>query len=402
MNKFFTITPDLSWIGSLDPNLRVFDIVMETEFGTTYNAYVLKTSEGHILFETVKEKFFPEYLEKLRQLVNLDDIKYIIVNHTEPDHAGSVGKLLELIPTATVVGTIHAIKYLSNIIHMPFESRRVKDGETLALGNKTLRFLTVPQLHWPDTMYTYIEEDQLLVTCDSFGAHYACDHVLRSDLDPSHEADFLSAYKYYYDMIMGPFKPFVLSALQKIKDLELQFICPGHGLVLDASNMSYYMNLYKEWSQPQKRDTPSIVVPYVSAYGYTAELAAQIAEGAKSISDDLDVLLFDLVEADSNHVLHEISFSKGVIFGSPTILADALPPIWSLLTSLNPIIHKGLKASCFGSYGWSGEATKNIEQRLKQLKFDIPVEPMSICFRADDKQLEAAFEFGAEFARKVL
>lgn len=402
MNKVITITPDLFWVGALDPDLKIFDIVMETEFGTTYNAYVLHTSEGHILFETVKEKFFPGYIEKLQSLIKLEDIKYIVVNHTEPDHAGSVGKLLELAPNATVLGTIHAIKYLGNIINTPFKSERVKEGDTIQLGGKTLRFIMVPQLHWPDTMYTYIEEDNTLITCDSFGAHYCGDTILRSELAASEEANFLSAYEYYYNMIMGPFKPFVLSALEKIKDLDINFICPGHGLVLDQSNMAQYINLYKEWSQPQKRDTPSIVIPYVSAYGYTAELAAQIAEGAKSVSDDVEVLLFDLVEADMNTVIHQVSLSKGLLVGSPTILADALPPIWTLLTSLNPIIHKGLKASCFGSYGWSGEATKNITDRLRQLKFDVPVEPMAVFFRANEDQLGQAFEFGADFARKVL
>ncbi|MGL4737633.1 MAG: FprA family A-type flavoprotein [Cellulosilyticaceae bacterium] len=402
MNKITTITPGLSWIGALDPTLRVFDIVMETEFGTTYNAYVLQTTEGHILFETVKEKFFPGYLEKLESLINISDIKYIVVNHTEPDHAGSVGKLLELAPDATVVGTVHALKYLGQIINAPFKSQRVKDGDRLTLGDKTLRFLLVPQLHWPDTMYTYIESDRVLVTCDSFGAHYSCENILRSQLAPSEEANFLSAYKYYYDMIMGPFKPFVLSALEKILDLEIKFICPGHGLILDHTNMQYYMDLYKEWSLPKERAIPSIVIPYVSAYGYTAELAAEIAKGAKSVCDQVDILLFDMVEADMQTVLAEISEAKGLILGSPTILADALPPIWTILTSLNPVIHKGLKATCFGSYGWSGEATKNIADRIKQLKFDVPVEPMAILFRADDKQLEAAFEFGAEFARHVL
>lgn len=402
MNKTITITPDLHWIGALDPTLRVFDIVMETEFGTTYNAYVLKTNEGCILFETVKEKFFDEYLEKLQSITSLEDIKYIVVNHTEPDHAGSVGKLIELAPNATIVGTLHAIKYLGNIINMPFKSQRVKENDIIKLGNKTLRFLMVPQLHWPDTMYTYIQEDKVLVTCDSFGAHYSGDTVLRSELEPSKEADFLSAYKYYYDMIMGPFKPFVLSALDKIKDMDLDFICPGHGLILDKANMPYYMELYREWSTPVKRQRPSIVIPYVSAYGYTGELAAKIAEGAKSVSDEIDVLLFDLVEADMNEVLQEINQASGLLLGSPTILADALPPIWHILISLNPVIHKGLKASCFGSRGWSGEAVKNIAERLHQLKFDIPVEPLSICFRADKNQQDEAFEFGATFARSIL
>ena len=212
MCDILSITPDFYWLGALDPSLRTFDIVMETEFGTTYNAYLLKGTEGVALFETVKDKFFDTYFDKLKTLVSLEDIKYIIVDHTEPDHAGSVAKLLPYTPHATVVGSAAAIKYMGEIINAPFKSLVVKDKDTLSLGNKTIHFLSVPQLHWPDTMYSYVEEDQLLITCDSFGAHYSDERIFKSKLDTHLEADYDSAYKYYYDMIMGPFKPFVLKA----------------------------------------------------------------------------------------------------------------------------------------------------------------------------------------------
>lgn len=401
MSNTFKITEDLFWVGALDPNLKIFDIIMETKFGTSYNSYLLRGSEGIALFETVKEKFFDEHLEKIRSVINLEDINYVVVNHTEPDHAGSVEKILEYAPNATVVGSNLAIKYLTEIINKPFKNKVVKDGETLSLGNKTLKFISAPQLHWPDTMYTYVIEDETLITCDSFGAHYCDERVLKSAIEDSKEDDYIEAYNYYFRMIMGPFKPFVLKALDKIKDLDLKFICPGHGLVLD-NNIEKYMNLYKEWCQSVKRKKQSIVIPYVSAYGYTEEIAQEIKKGIESSNFDVDILMYNLVTADMNEVLSEINQCSGLLLGSPTLLSDTLPQIWTILTSLNPVIHKGLSASCFGSYGWSGEALKNINERYKQLKLNVVSEPLGIIFKPSENNLKDAYNFGLDFAKKVL
>lgn len=402
MSNTFKITEDLFWVGALDPNLKIFDIIMETKFGTSYNSYLLRGSEGIALFETVKEKFFDEHLEKIRSVINLEDINYVVVNHTEPDHAGSVEKILEYAPNATVVGSNLAIKYLTEIINKPFKNKVVKDGETLSLGNKTLKFISAPQLHWPDTMYTYVIEDETLITCDSFGAHYCDERVLKSAIEDNKEDDYIEAYNYYFRMIMGPFKPFVLKALDKIKDLDLKFICPGHGLVLDNNNIEKYMNLYKEWCQSVKRKKQSIVIPYVSAYGYTEEIAQEIKKGIESSNFDVDILMYNLVTADMNEVLSEINQCSGLLLGSPTLLSDTLPQIWTILTSLNPVIHKGLSASCFGSYGWSGEALKNINERYKQLKLNVVSEPLGIIFKPSENNLKDAYNFGLDFAKKVL
>ena len=402
MSNTFKITEDLFWVGALDPNLKIFDIIMETKFGTSYNSYLLRGSEGIALFETVKEKFFDEHLEKIRSVINLEDINYVVVNHTEPDHAGSVEKILEYAPNATVVGSNLAIKYLTEIINKPFKNKVVKDGETLSLGNKTLKFISAPQLHWPDTMYTYVIEDETLITCDSFGAHYCDERVLKSAIEDSKEDDYIEAYNYYFRMIMGPFKPFVLKALDKIKDLDLKFICPGHGLVLDNNNIEKYINLYKEWCQSVKRKKQSIVIPYVSAYGYTEEIAQEIKKGIESSNFDVDILMYNLVTADMNEVLSEINQCSGLLLGSPTLLSDTLPQIWTILTSLNPVIHKGLSASCFGSYGWSGEALKNINERYKQLKLNVVSEPLGIIFKPSENNLKDAYNFGLDFAKKVL
>lgn len=402
MCKTLNINDHLFWVGALDPDLKIFDIIMETKFGTTYNSYLLKGTDGIALFETVKEKFFDGHLEKIKSLVNPKDINYIIVNHTEPDHAGSVAKLLDYAPNATVIGSNLAIKYLAEIINIPFKSYVVKDGETLSLGNKTIKFLTVPQLHWPDTMYSYIVEDEVLVTCDSFGAHYCDERIFKSAIEEEKEDDYIESYNYYFSMIMGPFKSFVIKALNKIKDLPLSYICPGHGLILDKSNIKKYIDLYEKWCEKNNREKPSIVIPYVSSYGYTEILAFKIKEGIEASNDNVDVLLYDLVHTDIPTVVNEINQCSGLLVGSPTILADTLPQIWNLLASLNPVIHRGLPASCFGSYGWSGEAIKNIEQRLNQLKFKIPVQPLGVLFKPSEDQLQKAFEFGFSFTKEAI
>ncbi len=276
---------DFYWAGVLDKDLRVFDIIMETEFGTTYNSYLLKTKDSVVLFETAKAKFFDSYLESLKQIVDISKIDYIVVNHTEPDHAGSVEKLIDINPNIKVVGSTVAINFLKNIVNHDFYSINVKDNDTLKVGDKTLRFISVPHLHWPDTMYTYIEEDQTLITCDSFGSHYCCDDILLSKVTDNE--GYMRATKYYFDNIIGPFKPHMLKALDKIKDLKVDMICTGHGPVIDC-RIDEIKETYKKWCtviNPNPRKT--VVIPYVSAYGYTKELAHEIEKGIKQYIESL-------------------------------------------------------------------------------------------------------------------
>ncbi|MBK5239598.1 FAD-dependent oxidoreductase [Clostridium sp.] len=392
------VKKDIYWVGALDRKLRIFDIIMYTPFGTTYNSYVVKGSEKTAVFETVKEKFFDEYLERLKSLdINIEAIDYIVVDHTEPDHAGSVGKLLEISKNAKVVGSAAAIKFLKEIINRDFEYIIVGDGDTISLGNKTLSFISAPFLHWPDSIYTYVAEDKLLITCDSFGSHY-CNEDMYNDLNSSQE-DYNESLKYYFDSIMGPFKPYVLKAIDKIKDLTVDIICPGHGPILREDPWSI-VNKYKEWSKPYEVSTePQVTICYVSAYGYTESIAKKIEEGINS-NCNFKVKAYDVIHHDMNDILSSIDKSEGILFGSPTINGDALEPIWDILTKLNPIVHGGKVASAFGSYGWSGEAVSNIEDRLKQIKLDL-YPSMKFKFKPSEKDLNLAYKFGASFAEKI-
>ncbi|MDD7795669.1 FAD-dependent oxidoreductase [Clostridium sp. 'White wine YQ'] len=394
------VKKDIHWVGALDPELRIFDIIMYTPYGTTYNSYVVKGSEKVAVFETVKEQFFDQYIERLKDLnIDVSKIDYIVVDHTEPDHAGSVAKLLELSPGAKVVGSAAAIRFLKNIANREFESIIVSDNDTLSLGNKTLKFLSVPFLHWPDTIYTFIPEDKTLITCDSFGTHYCFEEIFNDKIP--NEKEYMESLRYYYDCIMGPFKPYVLKAIDKIKDLDIDLICPGHGPILREDPWKI-VNLYKEWSTPSaSNDKKKVTISYVSAYGYTEQLANTIAEGIKSVSD-IEVKLYNVIHNQMNDIVADISDSDGILFGSPTIVGELLEPIRDLLSKLNPIIHGKKVAGAFGSYGWSGEAVPRIEARLKELNMNLFSPGLRINFKPSDNDLKEAFEFGVGFAEKIL
>jgi flavorubredoxin/NADPH-dependent 2,4-dienoyl-CoA reductase/sulfur reductase-like enzyme len=397
--KTLKLSDSLYWNGILDPDLRVFDIVMMTEFGTTYNSYILKGSEKTALFETNKLKFWTEYQDSLSQVVDVAAIDYIVVNHTEPDHAGSVAKLLDLNPRITVVGTVTAINFLKEIVNRDFSAMTVKDGDTLSLGNKTLRFMALPNLHWPDTMYTYVEEDGVLFTCDSFGSHYCHPGILRSTV--TDEEGYLRATKYYFDNIIGPFKrPYMTRALEQIKDLKLNMICTGHGPVLD-SRIDEILDLYRQWCAAPEAGEKTVVIPYVSAYGYTGQLAERITAGLQA-SGPIQVKSYDMVTSSMDEVSQELAAADGILLGTPTIVGEALAPIWELTLRMFPPTHGGKLASAFGSYGWSGEGVPHILERLKQLRMKVVDNGFRVRLKPSESQLLDAYEFGYSFGCTLL
>ena len=392
--KSIKLRDDFYWTGIIDDKLRVFDIIMYTEFGTTYNSYVMKTGGMTVLFETVKAKFFDEYLEKLEEVIDVKQIDYLIVSHTEPDHAGSVERLLDRSPQMKIVATGCALGFLKEIVNRDFVGIAARDGQKMTVGNRTLRFMFVPNLHWPDTMYTFIEEEQILVTCDSFGSHYCLPEVVSSAI--TDEEDYQKALKYYYDCIIGPFKPYMLKALDRVENMDISMVCTGHGPVLVGERIRQVMRQYREWStvvNPNPRKT--VIIPYVSAYGYTKSLAEKIAEGVRD-SGEVDVRSYDMVEADAAKVNEELLFADGILLGTPTIVGEALKPVWDLTLGMFPATHGGKFAGAFGSYGWSGEGVPNITQRLKQLKMKVS-EGFRVRFKPSEADLVSAYEYGYQF-----
>ncbi len=397
-NGIISITNDVYWIGILDYDIVAFDVVMETRNGTTYNSYFIDAGKK-VIIDTAKETFKSEYLAKVQKVVNPTEIDYIVINHTEPDHSGNIKHLLEIAPNAIVYGSRQAVNYLSEMIDKPFQSCFVKDGDILDLDGKTLKFISAPNLHWPDTIYTYLEEDKILFTCDSFGSHY-CNELMFDDL----VGDFSQSFKYYFDVILKPFSKFMMNAIEKIKPLEIKTICPGHGPILRSrwkeilDKTSRYAELYLADAKCKENN---ILIAYVSAYGYTRQMAELIASGISqvvnykiNIVDIENILLGDLEEL--------IVKSNSILIGSPTINQNTLLPVYKMFALLNPMRDKGKNAAAFGSYGWSGEAVKLIENHLKALKLDVICEGISSRFHPHNEKSVQLIEFGKNFARKLI
>ena len=388
------VSEDVTWIGVLDHELITFDIVMETKYGTTYNSYFVDADKKAVI-ETVKEKYWPDFKEKLLSLTDPSEIEYIICNHTEPDHSGSLKNLLEIAPHATVVGSGQALTYLSEMMERPFPSLKVKDGDIVDLGNKKLRIIGAPNLHWPDTIYTYLEEEGLLFTCDSFGAHFADEFMFDDRV-----GDYTDAFDYYFDVILKPFSKFMIKAIEKIKSLPLDMICPGHGPILRSSwkeKMDRSLKLASRYLEETAKDN-RVLIAYISAYGYTREMAELVAQGLMK-SKNMHVDLVDIEHMLLGDLEERIVKADGIIVGSPTINQNTLLPVYKLFSLINPIRDKGKPAAAFGSFGWSGEAVGLIEDHLKNLKLKLVGEGQTARFHPNKMDSDHLIRFGQEFAQ---
>ncbi len=393
--KVLDIKNDVKWIGILDYDIVTFDVVMETEFGTTYNSYFIN-AEKKAIIETSKAKFWDTYLAKIKQVTDPSEIEYIVLNHTEPDHSGNLGNLLELAPNATVVGSRLAISYLKDFLGRDFKNQIVKDGDTIDLGNKTLRFISAPNLHWPDSMYTYLEEDKYLFTCDSFGCHY-CHH----EMYDAKVGEFDDAFKYYFDVILKPFSKFMLKAIEKIRPLEINGILTGHGPLL-LTQWKKWVDVSEKYAREalQEPEKTHVFIPYVSAYHNTGMLAEKIAEGIRS-TGDFEVEVADIETMALGDIDERIAKSKGVIVGCPTINQNILLPVYRMFAVISPIRDKGKIGGSFGSYGWSGEAVKLINSTLENLKLDVHGEGVFIKFTPHDDEFKKCFDYGREIGEKL-
>jgi flavorubredoxin len=388
----------VKWIGAIDHDIVTFDVVMETRYGTTYNSYLID-DEQIALIDTVKESFWPEYERKILSLCDPSRIRYIIMNHSEPDHSSSIGRVLEIAPEAIVVGTGNAIRNLKEILGRDFPNRPVKDGDTLSLGHRVLRFIGAPNLHWPDTMYTWLEDEGVLFTCDSFGAHYGDERMFDDMVDT---AAFDDAFRYYFDVILKPFSKFMLKALEKIKDLDIRIICPGHGPML-RSNWRKYVHLSRDWSLEYTRypERQRVFVAYVSAYHKTGVIAEEIARGLRA-SGDVEVELMDIETTEIGELEEQLTRASGLIIGSPVINQNILLPIYKLFAAVNPIRDKGKLAGGFGSYGWSGENEKLIRVSLENLKLKYHEEGVFFKFTPDPAELIQGYDYGVSFGSALL
>ncbi|MDH4945482.1 FprA family A-type flavoprotein [Sulfurimonas sp. C5] len=397
MSEAIQIIKDLYYIGVSDPDIRTFDIIMKTANGTTYNAYLLKTSEGVIIFDTVKEEFSEEFFEKVESVCSYSDIKYIIMHHLEPDHSGALPELTKRAPQAKVFISPMAqpmLKSIAKTKDMEFET--VWTNKKLTLGNKTITFLSTPNLHWPETMSSYLEEDKVLFSGDVFGSHYF-DSRIFDDL----VGDFDYAFKYYYDHIMRPFRSDVVKALNLYDKFDVDIICNLHGPIM-RDKPQKYIERYREWSTKVDRlhGKKIISIFYVTSYKNTKDMAQSIFDGIES-DTNLIANIYDLTALDEQNMLTILEESTGILIGAPTINGDAPKPVWDLLSCMMLLEKKGKFGGCFGSYGWSGEAVEMIQHRLQALNFRMPLQPMKVKLIPTKDELADCYEYGIEFGKIV-
>jgi len=272
-----TLAPDVYCVGVNDPGLTVFDIVIPTEHGTTYNSYLVKGKEKTALIDCVKRPFVGEFFRKIEEILPLEKIDYVVINHSEPDHAGGIVDLLQRHPNVQVYLSRPAKSFIDNLVNGEYKFHLVNDNEELPLGGKTLRFINAPFLHWPDTIFTYVVEDKILFPCDFLGSHYSSPHTFNDELDQPEKAR--KAFEFYYSTIMRPYKEPVLKACERLKDLPISIIAPSHGPVL-RKNPLEYVAWYKHRADIMARvKEKKVPIVYVSAYGNTAAMAKKVAEG---------------------------------------------------------------------------------------------------------------------------
>ena len=402
-HRALQIVPDVYWVGALDPELRSFDIILKTANGTTYNAYLIRGSHGIALVDTVKEGFEDEYFARLESVADYSEIRYIVLNHLEPDHTGALPELLKRAPQAQVIISQRAQAMLKALLKQGEEElayTTVGTGDTVSLGDRALRFLQTPFLHWPDTQCTYLEGENILFSGDVFGCHFHDKRIFNDRV-----GDFRFSFEYYYAHIMRPFKEHVNEALDLIEPLELSIIAPTHGPVLRDHPQSY-VERYRQLSRPEleselREDEKSLLIFYISSYGNTARMAEAVFEGAERVAK-VRVSLYDLEGGEVDPFVDLVESADAVAFGSPTINGDAVKPLWDLLSSFAVINLKGKVGAAFGSYGWSGEAVRMLEDRMRGLKMRVPVPGLRMKLIPTPEELEECRQFGQHLAENLM
>lgn len=395
------VSPSIHWIGALDPTLRTFDIILKTDNGTTYNAYLVRGSEGVAIIDTVKEEFSDEFFRRLESVAGYEEIKYIVLNHLEPDHSGALPELMRRAPQAKLLISKKAPVMLKALLKgREFVFETVDTDDSIDLGGRTLRFLHTPFLHWPDTQCTYLEEEKTLFSGDIFGCHF-CDPRLFND----RVGDFGFSFDYYYAHIMRPFKRYMLKALALIEPLELEVIAPTHGPVL-VDNPRNYVERYRQLSTTRLHseiaaDKKTLLIFYISSYGNTARMAQAIYEGA-SENSRVRTSLYDLEGSEVGPFVDLAEEADGIMFGTPTINADSVKPVWDLLASLTAVEIKGKIGAVFGSFGWSGEAVGLVEERLRGLKIKVALPSQQVRLIPTAEELDECRAYGQKMVEALL
>lgn len=383
------IVEGVYWVGARDWNRRMFDALIPLPNGTTYNAYLIIGSNKKALIDTVNPGFEKELEDKVAQVVNPTDIDYVIMNHAEPDHAGSIPYIMALNTKAKLVTTAKGAKMAQIFYKVPEERIiAVRDGETLDLGGKTLQFIEAPMLHWPETMFTYLKENKILFPCDFFGSHAA-----KGLYDDEIEELLVFAQRYYGEIMM-PFRVMGQKALEKIKDLPIDVIAPSHGPI--HRNPARILNVYRIWSNGETKQ--KAIVVYVSMWGSTEKMIKPIVDTLTS--EGIEVALYNLTVSDIGDVAKDLVDSRVIVLGAPTVLGGAHPLavyVAYLVKALKPPAKFGAVLS---SYGWGGGAIKNIQEVLGPSKLEI-VGALEINGPPSEEDIKQIVDLGKTIANKI-
>ncbi len=388
------IKDDIYWVGAVDWDMREFH-GYATPFGSTYNAVLVK-DESTVLFDTVKKPFAGEFIHQLSQVVEPMAIDYIVVNHVEMDHTGSLPEAIEAVRPKKVFCSANGKKALLAHFHRedwPLEV--VANGETLNLGKRTVRFQETRMLHWPDSMFSYLVEDKILISQDAFGQHWATNKRFDDEVD--HEELMYQAATYYANILL-PYSNLVKKLLADVKTsgMEIEMIIPDHGLIW-RSNVGEILAAYDKWSR-QLTCNKAIVV-FDTMWHSTKMMANAIAEG---LNEECDcVRVFNLQGSHRSEIMTDVMDAKAVVVGSSTLNNGLLPSVADFLTYMVGLKPANKIGGAFGSYGWGGEATKLITASLEDLKFTLPEAAMRVNYVPDSSALAECMEYGRRIGRQA-
>jgi len=376
LNKI-EIKPDIYWVGGIDWDIRNFH-GYSTNRGTSYNAYLI-IDKKITLVDTVKHYLFDEMISKIKVLIDPKKIDYIISNHVEMDHSGSLPNILEVCPKAKVITSTRGETGLRRHFKKDWDFKVVQSGDTLYIGKRTLHFVHIPMVHWPDSMVTYSASDKLLLPNDAFGQHIASAERFDDEIEWGILKE--EAEKYYSNIVM-PYGGQVEKALKVLSSLKIDMIAPSHGVIW-RSQISKILKEYNKWAMYETEKKALII--YDSMWGSTEKIAFTLREGIEEAG--IHVKMRNLSTCHISDVITDVNSSKLILIGSPTLNNTMLPTMGGFLTYLKGLRPKKRIGFVFGSYGWGGQAVGEIEKILKDLDWEIPVESINLNYIPDEKEL---------------